>query len=77
MMELKHYGGFFKSGLKGGLLKAKGKWSSEARLKTRKAFELAQATSNAGRPIATDDTFDFLPIEIHTNALHIIKCLKD
>lgn len=32
---------FFKSGLKGGLLKAKGKLSPEARLKTRKAFEYA------------------------------------
>lgn len=64
---------FFKSGLKGGLLKAKGKLSPEARLKTRKAFEFAQANSNAGSPIVTDDTFDYSPIEIDTNVLQLIN----
>lgn len=64
---------FFKSGLKGGLLKAKGKLSPEARLKTRKAFEYAQANSNAGSPIVTDDTFDYSPIEIDTNVLQLIN----
>lgn len=64
---------FFKSGLKGGLLKAKGKLSPEARLKIRKAFEYAQANSNAGSPIVTDDTFDYSPIEIDTNVLQLIN----
>ena len=64
---------FFKSGLKGGLLKAKGKLSPEARLKTRKAFEYAQANSNAGSQIVTDDTFDYSPIEIDTNVLQLIN----
>lgn len=64
---------FFKSGLKGGLLKAKGKLSPEARLKTRQAFEYAQANSNAGSPIVTDDTFDYSPIEIDTNVLQLIN----
>lgn len=64
---------FFKSGLKGGLLKVKGKLSPEARLKTRKAFEYAQANSNAGSPIVTDDTFDYSPIEIDTNVLQLIN----
>lgn len=64
---------FFKSGLKGGLLKAKGKLSPKARLKTRKAFEYAQANSNAGSPIVTDDTFDYSPIEIDTNVLQLIN----
>lgn len=64
---------FFKSGLKSGLLKAKGKLSPEARLKTRKAFEYAQANSNAGSPIVTDDTFDYSPIEIDTNVLQLIN----
>lgn len=64
---------FFKLGLKGGLLKAKGKLSPEARLKTRKAFEYAQANSNAGSPIVTDDTFDYSPIEIDTNVLQLIN----
>ena len=64
---------FFKSGLKGGLLKAKGKLSQEARLKTRQAFEYAQANSNAGSPIVTDDTFDYSPIEIDTNVLQLIN----
>lgn len=64
---------FFKSGLKGGLLKAKGKLSPEAPLKTRQAFEYAQANSNAGSPIVTDDTFDYSPIEIDTNVLQLIN----
>ena len=64
---------FFKSGLKGGLLKAKGKLSPEARLKTRQAFEYAQANSNAGSPIVTDDTFDYSPIESDTNVLQLIN----
>ncbi|MBB1110104.1 phage portal protein [Limosilactobacillus sp. pH52_RY] len=64
---------FFKSGLKGGLLKAKGKLSPEARLKTRQAFEYAQANSNAGSPIVTDDTFDYSPIDIDTNVLQLIN----
>ena len=64
---------FFKSGLKGGLLKAKGKLSPKARLEIRKAFEYAQANSTAGSPIITDDTFDYSPIEIDTNVLQLIN----
>ena len=36
---------FFKSGLKGGILKAKGKLSKEARRRTREEFEFAQVQS--------------------------------
>ncbi|WP_231793433.1 phage portal protein [Limosilactobacillus albertensis] len=33
----------------------------------------AQANSNAGSPIVTDDTFDYSPIEIDTNVLQLIN----
>lgn len=64
---------FFKSGLKGGILKAKGKLSKEARRHTREEFEFAQANGNAGSPIVTDDTFDYSPIEVDTNVLQLIN----
>lgn len=64
---------FFKSGLKGGMLKAKGKLSKEGRRKIREDFEFAQADSNAGSPIVTDDTIDYSPIEIDTNVLQLIN----
>lgn len=64
---------FFKSGLKGGLLKAKGKLSPEARLKTRKDFEYSQRNSNAGSPIIIDDRFEYSPIEVDTNVLQLIN----
>ena len=64
---------FFKSGLKGGLLKAKGKLSPEARLKTRKEFEYSQRNSNAGSPIIIDDRFEYSPIEVDTNVLQLIN----
>lgn len=64
---------FFKSGLKGGMLKAKGKLSREGRRKIRQDFEFAQARSNAGSPIVTDDTIDYSPIEVDTNVLQLIN----
>lgn len=64
---------FFKSGLKGGMLKAKGKLSREGRRKIRQDFEFAQAGSNAGSPIVTDDTIDYSPIEVDTNVLQLIN----
>lgn len=64
---------FFKSGLKGGMLKAKGKLNRESRRKIREDFEFAQANSTAGSPIVTDDTFDYSPIEIDTNVLQLIN----
>lgn len=64
---------FFKSGLKGGILKAKGKLSPQARRETWKAFEFAQNNSNAGSPIVTDDTFEYSPIEVDTNVLQLIN----
>lgn len=64
---------FFKSGLKGGILKAKGKLSKEARRKTREEFEFAQNGGSAGSPIVTDDTFDYAPIEVDTNVLQLIN----
>lgn len=64
---------FFKSGLKGGLLKAKGKLSPEARLKTRKDFEYSQRNSNAGSPIIINDRFEYSPIEVDTNVLQLIN----
>lgn len=64
---------FFKSGLKGGLLKAKGKLSAPARRKTREEFEYAQRGGDAGSPIVVDDTFDYSPIEVDTNVLQLIN----
>lgn len=64
---------FFRSGLKGGILKAKGKLSKEARRKTREEFEFAQNGGSAGSPIVTDDTFDYAPIEVDTNVLQLIN----
>lgn len=64
---------FFRSGLKGGMLKAKGKLNKEGRRKVREDFEYAQAGSNAGSPIVIDDTFDYSPIEIDTNVLQLIN----
>ena len=64
---------FFKSGLKGGLLKAKGKLNKEGRRKIRQDFEYAQRGSDAGSPIVTDDTIDYSPIEVDTNVLQLIN----
>lgn len=64
---------FFKSGLKGGILKAKGKLSGKGRREIREAFEYAQANSNAGSPIITDDTIEYSPIEVDTNVLNLIN----
>lgn len=64
---------FFKSGLKGGMLKAKGKLSAKGRREIRQQFEYAQRGSDAGSPIVTDDTFDYSPIEVDTNVLQLIN----
>lgn len=64
---------FFRSGFKGGLLKAKGKLSREGRRKIREDFEFAQQNGNAGSPVVTDDTFDYSPIEVDTNVLQLIN----
>lgn len=64
---------FFKSGLKGGILHAKGKLSKESRKQVRKDFEYAQADANAGSPIITDDTFDYQTLDVDTNILQLIN----
>lgn len=64
---------FFKSGLKGGLLKAKGKLSAPGRRRIREEFEYAQRGGDAGSPIVVDDTFDYSPIEVDTNVLQLIN----
>lgn len=65
---------FFKSGLKGGILKMSGsKLSKEARRKARIEFEYAQNGGTAGSPIVMDSTMDYTPIEVDTNILQLIN----
>lgn len=65
---------FFKSGLKGGILKMKSsKLNKEARRKAREEFEYAQNGGNAGSPIVMDATMDYTPIEVDTNVLQLIN----
>lgn len=65
---------FFKSGLKGGILKMFGsKLSKEARRKARIEFEYAQNGGTAGSPIVMDSTMDYTPIEVDTNILQLIN----
>lgn len=65
---------FFKSGLKGGILKMNGsKLSKDARRKARLEFEYAQNGGTAGSPIVMDSTMDYTPIEVDTNILQLIN----
>ncbi|KRM54810.1 phage portal protein [Lacticaseibacillus sharpeae] len=63
---------FFSDGLKGSILKAKGKLGADARRKMRQDFEKAQAGASAGAPIVVDDTMDYTPLEVDTNVLNLI-----
>jgi len=66
-------GKFFKSGLKGSILKVKGaKLSKESRRKIKTDFEFAQEGDSNG-PIITDDTMDYQPLEIDTSVLNLIN----
>ncbi|MDM8223218.1 Phage portal protein [Ligilactobacillus salivarius] len=64
---------FFKSGMKGGLLKAKGKLNKEARRKMREEFEYAQRGATTGSPIVIDSNTEYSPIEVDTNVLQLIN----
>lgn len=65
---------FFKSGLKGGILKLSGsRLSKETRRKARIEFEYAQNGGTAGSPIVMDSTMDYTPIEVDTNILQLIN----
>lgn len=65
---------FFKSGLKGGVLKTNnGKLSKESRKKVREDFEYAQEGANAGSPIIIDSTMDYKPLEVDTSILSLIQ----
>ncbi|MFD0897324.1 phage portal protein [Loigolactobacillus binensis] len=64
---------FFKSGLKGSILNAKGKLSREARKKMREDFEFAQEGSSGGSPIVVDETMEYKPLEVDTNVLQLIN----
>lgn len=64
---------FFKSGLKGSVLKAKGKLNKEARRKVREDFEFAQEGASGGSPVVVDDTVDYTSLEIDTNVLQLIN----
>ena len=65
---------FFKSGLKGSIIKAKeSRLSAEARQKIREDFERAQAGADAGSPIIVDATMDYQPLEVDTNVLNLIN----
>ena len=65
---------FFKSGLKGSILKAKeSRLSAEARRKIREDFDKAQAGADAGSPIVVDSTMDYQPLEVDTNVLNLIN----
>lgn len=65
---------FFKSGLKGSIIKAKASnLSAEARRKMREDFERAQAGADAGSPIIVDSTMDYQPLEVDTNVLNLIN----
>lgn len=63
---------FFSDGLKGSIIKAKGKLGADARKKMREDFERAQAGASAGAPIIVDDTMDYTPLEVDTNVLNLI-----
>lgn len=66
-------GRFFKSGLKGSILKVNGaKLSKEARRKIRADFEYAQEGDSNG-PIVTDSTMDYQPLEVDTSVLNLIN----
>lgn len=65
---------FFKSGLKGSIIKAKeSRLSAEARQKIREDFERAQAGADAASPIIVDATMDYQPLEVDTNVLNLIN----
>ena len=66
-------GRFFKSGLKGSILKVNGaKLSKEARRKIRADFEYAQEGDSNG-PIVTDSTMEYQPLEVDTSVLNLIN----
>src|SRR5699024_3565752 len=78
---------FFKSGMKGGLLKAKGKLNKEARRKMREEFEYAQRGATTGSPIVIDSNTEYSPIEVedrkstrlnssHVSISYAVFCLK-
>jgi HK97 family phage portal protein len=64
---------FFQSGLKGGILKVKGKLNKQARKKAREDFEYAQQGATGGSPVVTDDTIDYQTLEVDTNILQLIN----
>lgn len=64
---------FFNSGMKGSILKAKGKLNAKARQKIRTEFEQAQEGASAGGAVVVDDTMDYQPLEIDTNVLNLIN----
>lgn len=63
---------FFADGLKGSIIKAKGKLGADARRKMRQDFEKAQEGASAGAPIIVDDTMEYTPLEVDTNVLNLI-----
>ena len=64
---------FFKSGMKGGIVKMLGaRLSAESRKKAREEFELAQQGAQAGAPIVLDSTMEYQPLQIDTNVLNLI-----
>lgn len=64
---------FFKSGLKGSILNAKGKLNKEARRKMREEFEFAQEGATGGSPVVVDETMEYKPLEVDTNVLQLIN----
>lgn len=64
---------FFKSGLKGGVLKANGKLNADSRRKIRTEFEKAQQGALSGSPIVIDSTAEYTPLEVDTNILQLIN----
>lgn len=64
---------FFKSGLKGSILNAKGKLNKEARRKMREDFEYAQQGATGGSPVVVDETMEYKPLEVDTNVLQLIN----
>jgi HK97 family phage portal protein len=64
---------FFQSGMKGSILKAKGRLNAESRQKIRQDFERAQSGAAAGGAIVVDDTMDYQPLQIDTNILNLIN----
>ncbi|MFD1431378.1 MULTISPECIES: phage portal protein [Lacticaseibacillus] len=63
---------FFGGGLKGSVLKAKGKLSADARKKMREDFERAQSGAASGAPVVVDDTVEYQPLEVDTSVLNLI-----